>query len=417
MSTGIKRIDWFMGQMLLPHHLVAQEESLWGSVGHLLKQFGIPFYGLSRIKWDKELYTQGILSFSELTLILPSGQLIDFPGNAVVAPFDLNSTGKSEVILYLHVIEQKKQKEEEFKLLEETAKITFGLYQLILSTQKSLEHSKSVFKLAQFEKSVESEWRLSYQYIPPLINTIADPFLTEIFTNILRVLEGVKKKLVREMDNPELFAFQNSEWRLCLLEISRIQRLCANNLNGQIALHPYFLYEKLCELLDSSSKTESNIPNYDHENLADLFDQLMHKIEHLFINEQKDFSFLEFERRSASYYIDTLPPTLSKAKEVYLIIQKPDSKTYFNANNMQFTSKLRLSHVRHFAISGITLTPIKKPAFLSSSFADEIEAFAIDQKDEWKKAAAEGNLVLLHQDITPDFHLFLYWKNIDGTAQ
>lgn len=416
MKVGIKRVDWQMGQMLLPHHLIAQEESLFGYVSHLIKLVGIPYYGIAQLNWDEDLFIQGIVSISELSLIFPSRQLIDVPRNAMVSSFDLNSTGKSEVTLYLHIVDEKKQNEEEIQLMEETAKVSFFLYQILLSPQKNLDSSRAVFKLAHFEKSLEGEWKLSEQYIPPLITLSKDPFLNGVFSKILRVVEGVKKKLEREMENPGLFAFQNFEWRLCLMEIVRLQRFCANNIKGQVTLHPFFLYEKLCQLLDCTSKTEYKIPTYDHENLAALYDELIHKIEHSFINEQKDFSYIEFERKDSSYIIEHLPSTISKAKEVYLIVHKPDAKSYFNAASLQLTSRLRLAYVRHYSISGITLTSIRKPAFLSTNFGDEIEAYLIDQKEEWKKAIAEENLMLFHQDLTPDFHIFLYWRNIDGTT-
>lgn len=417
MKIGIKRVDWKMGQMLLPHHLLAQEESILGHISQILKHTGIPYYGLIKLRWDEDLFNQGIVSISDLAIIFPSGQLIEIPGNAMPTSFDLNSTGKSEISLYLHITDEKKQKEEEITLFEEVAKIDFVLHQIILSPNRNEETSKAVFKLAHFHKSQESVWSLSDQYIPPLLSTIQEPFLTGTFSNILRVIKSVRRKIQREMESIELFAFQNIEWRLCLLELSRLERYCEGCIGGHVTPHPYFLYDKLCRVLDCAG-ADVQIPFYEHENLATLFTDLVHKIEYLFFNEQKEFSYLEFEREESSsrYFIDTIPPTLSKAKETYLIIQKPNVDSHFSSSSLKLTSRKRQKFIETFFVSGITLTPIKKPAFLSSRFADEVEAFSIEQKEEWKKALAEGNLVLSHQDLTSNFNLFLYWRAIDGVS-
>jgi len=417
MKTGIKRVDWKMGQILLPHHLFAQEESILGHIGQILKSTGIPYYGVIKLRWDDDLFHQGIVSISDLAIIFPSGQLIEIPGNALPTSFDLNSAGKSEVSLYLHITDEKKQKEEEVALFDETVKVGFALHQIALSPNKNEEASRAVFKLAHFEKSQESVWSLSDQYTPPLLSTIAEPFLTSIFSNIMRVAKSVRRKIQREMESIELFAFQNIEWRLCLLELARLERHCESCLAGNITPHPYFLYEKLCRVLDCAGP-EAQIPLYDHENLAALFPEMIHKIEYLFFNEQKDFSYLEFEREESSsrYFIDTIPPTLSKAKEAYLIVQKPNIESHFSSASLKLTSRKRQKFIESFFVSGITLVPIKKPAFLSSRFADEVEAFSIEQKEEWKKALAEGNLVLSHQDLTSDFNVFLYWRALDGVS-
>jgi predicted component of type VI protein secretion system len=247
-----------------------------------------------------------------------------------------------------------------------------------------------------------------------MLRTEPTPFFSAVFEKLSRALEGTKKKLEKEIESAELFANQNLQWRLSIMEIKRLQRCISQTQAGHVVLHPYFLYEKLCHLLDCS---ELKIPPYDHESLGELFHHLILKIESLFTHEQKDFSFMEFERREASFVVENLPQTLTKGREIYLIIQKPEVQTTLSLHGLKLTSKQRLTHVRHFSLPGISLIPIKKPAFLSSRFADEIDAYIIEQKDEWKKALAEGNLVVFHQDITADFKLYLYWRHSDGPAR
>ncbi len=406
----MQRVDWQMGQMLLPHHMVSQEESVLGHLKHVMKQLGLPFYGISRLHWDETLFAQGIISLLELSIIFPSGQIVDISKNASLTSFDLNSTEKSDITLYLHILEDTIQKEEEIKWDEDTAKITFALQRVVLSHLKTYDLSKEVFEIGRFEKSPENEWKLNTRFIPPLLNLTADPFLSKIFTKISALLESGKKKLIRGMENAELFAFQNTEWRMCLLEIARIQRFFRNILEEKISFHPFFLYEKLCLLLDCS--LTSTTPTYDHDQLSGLFEDLFQKLQHLFVSEQNDLSCIEFEKFS----IEALPKELGSAKDIYLIVQKPETHALLSLQSFKLASRLRMTHVRHFSLPGIPLLPIKKPAFLNSRFAAEVEVFVIEQKEEWKKALSEGNLVVFHPDITLDFHFFLYWRK-DGSSQ
>ncbi len=416
MKTDLKRVNWQMGQMLLPHHLFAQEQALLAHNTHLFQHSGLPNYGIIKMRWDEDFFYQGIISISELILLLPSGHLIDIPGNATPSSFDLNSAGKTKLSLYLHLIDEKKEREEEVTLHDETAKISFALDSTLLSPQKNADLSRAVFKLAQFEKTQESVWHLSESFIPPLLTTSPQPFLMPIFANIERVIKSVKLKIKKEIEGADFFASHNVEWRFCLLELSHLERFCENCMNNQVIPHPYYLYDRICSVLDCARSEENKIPIYQHEELAEVFQNLLHQMEYIFISEQKDFSYVEFERNESLYTITSLPPSLAKAREVYLIIQKPDQETHFSANSLKLTSRQRKEFIEHFFVSGITLSPINKPAFLNSRFAEEVEAFSIDQKEEWRKALAEGNLVLSHHELTRDFNVFLYWRNVDGAS-
>ena len=72
-----------MGQALLPEHFYAQEESLRGEAGIRFRMRSAPSWGLASLTWDEFQLLKGIISVQELTLVLPSGALVDIPGSHI----------------------------------------------------------------------------------------------------------------------------------------------------------------------------------------------------------------------------------------------------------------------------------------------------------------------------------------------
>src|SRR5262245_12274958 len=93
-----------MGQSLLPEHFYAQESSLRKELYLHLGMFPAPYWGVGSLSWDGFQLINGALSIRELTLVLPSGDLIDVPGNSAPPPtFNLAKTGSAKVPIYIHL--------------------------------------------------------------------------------------------------------------------------------------------------------------------------------------------------------------------------------------------------------------------------------------------------------------------------
>jgi type VI secretion system protein ImpJ len=98
----LKRVGWQLGQPLLPVHLIAQEESLLANLNFYIN-LGIPYFGIGNLKWDDKLLSQGVVSISKLTVIFPTGELVDIPDNGTINSYDLNLSGVNQITLYLHL--------------------------------------------------------------------------------------------------------------------------------------------------------------------------------------------------------------------------------------------------------------------------------------------------------------------------
>src|SRR5882672_9565215 len=107
MKEQIARIDWKMGQTLLPEHFFAQEEALIADTATRFGLIGVPFYGIGRLRWNDSLLAEGIVSLMGLTAVLPTGEILQIPGNAQAQSFNLSVAGTTHVTVYLHLTNER----------------------------------------------------------------------------------------------------------------------------------------------------------------------------------------------------------------------------------------------------------------------------------------------------------------------
>ena len=51
----LARVNWRMGQTLLPEHFGAQEQSLLADIATRFGLLGLPLYGIGRLTWNESL--------------------------------------------------------------------------------------------------------------------------------------------------------------------------------------------------------------------------------------------------------------------------------------------------------------------------------------------------------------------------
>ena len=100
--TDLARIDWQMGQVLLPEHLEALENATSAEARIRQTLTGLPSWGLRHLSYNDHQLKDGVVSLHELTAIMPSGELISMPGNAVVTPCEISSVDTAQARMWLH---------------------------------------------------------------------------------------------------------------------------------------------------------------------------------------------------------------------------------------------------------------------------------------------------------------------------
>lgn len=408
----LKRVGWQMGQPLLPLHLVAQEDSLLAHLDFYVRSQGLPFYGIGPLTWDDTLLFQGVLSISKMTVIFPSGEIIDVPENGKISIFDLNKTAKTQVTLYLHLLKEASDQEVYLDEQEEE-KLTYSLNQLILSPESHLLTTKTCFKFAEFEKDIEGRWSCSEQYAPPLYTLNDHPFLSNKLFQIRTMLEGFQKELEQEASTGKLFEQKTIETKLSLIQVAKLRRFLLN-LERNILTHPFHLYEQISQFLDTLAfiyidQAEISVIPYQHEKLAPLFSKLIDSLVRYLKPKSEQLASLQFEKRENCYVSDRLPRELDEFSEIYFIVQPVDSKHRIKTEGLKLSSYSRLNNIYRFALSGIPLLRLDAAPF-NNNFSKNAVIHRIEKDLEWNYAISEGRLAFSLHEIDEDLQAYLYWR-------
>ena len=409
---ALKRVAWRVGQPLLPGHLFAQEDSLIAYSHASFKQLGLPFYGISALKWDNTLLMQGIVSIAELTVIFANGKLVNVPGNGIIQTFDLNQSEKSRVTLYLNLLSSKNEEEDYMDSGLEHEKIIYAVHELELSDDPNAPLLLAAMKLGEFEKDLENHWKLCPEYIPPLLSVRGTPFLSQALIELKTKVEQFQNSIEMISVEGEDFEGHTLETNLCLLEAAKMRRLLLN-IHHHIATHPFILYEALSRYLDTvallhQSKNTSKVIPYQHEKLGPLFQEMISSIR---LDETSGLktSHLPFEKKERCYVSEKLPQDLEDAKEVYLIVQKVEQTGNPNVEGLKLSASSRLMNTIIFGVQGIPIIRLERAPF-SHNFSKRANIYSIEKGIEWNHAFKEGRLAFDYKDNHADVQASLYWK-------
>lgn len=408
----LKRVFWKVGQPLLPRHLVAQEDAVLAHALAYFKNISLPYYGIGLLKWDDTLLAQGVISISRLTVIFPSGEIVEFPGNGKLESIDLNKTGKTRVSIYLHLLSSQSEEEDYVNSDQEYERIVYAIQELELSDDQNAPLIKAALKLGEFERDLENRWKLNDEYIPPLLSVHSNPFFRKILLEIKNKLEQFQNSIeVATTDEKDLEG-QTLETRLSLLEISKMKRLLLN-IEHHLSVHPYHLYEALSNYLNAIAVFYRNqahfelIP-YQHEKLRPLFSKMMDELSFEGMSD-KEVSHIGFEKKDRCYVSDKLPEEIREAKEIYLILQKTDKAGNPNIESVKLSAHSRLMNTVIFGVEGIHLIRIERAPF-NHNFSKRANIYSVERGVEWDYALKERRLAFDYKNHDQEVQAFLYWR-------
>ncbi len=411
MTDKLARIRWQMGQALLPDHFVAQEESLTLESLFRFRMRGLPDYGIAELKFNESLLAEGILSIQHMTAVMPSGLLLEVPGNAKVSSFNLNIPGSVTVPVYFHLIRSRPAELEQRQDAEEEV-VSRVTHQLVLTSEQSYPDALETFKLVEFEKDPDSIWHLSGRYIPPLLQTGTTPFLDQELSGLSEILENFHYKLTQEIAASHLSGESLTGAKQCLRSVYRIQRFLAN-LFSKVHLHPYFLYEALKEFYSEVCFYENSVPEhitdpFDPDNLATCFGRILDPLKNEMQVVQAPSPYLPFELRDNIWRI-ALPPRTREAREVYFLIQKKHVSEVVSTREIKLASVSRIPVVHKLALQGVPLKKIERPPF-QHTFGSEVDFYLITEGEEWDHALRDLSLGFYHLPRLEGMRFYLYWR-------
>jgi type VI secretion system protein ImpJ len=414
-SDKLPRVRWQMGQALLPDHLIAQEESVLAENRIKFGLSSLPSFGIAKLQWNDSLLRDGILSLISLTWILPSGELVDIPGNAKSQPFNMNVAGTTHVSIYIHFLMEEMQKESAavFQMNKDEDTVERIIYTIETSSNQNHTSAFQTLKLAEFKKDGQGVWSASEDYIPPLLQVGTSPFFLNTINYLTQLLEAFHFKMEREIAAIYLSGESLFSAKQCLMAVYKLQHFFCN-LKHEIHYHPYLLYEVLkmfyIDLCFYQKVTPENVElPYLHTQLRECFRKIFEPLLHQ-IQEMKSKSpYVPFKKEEGMFVIPKLPKEAKEAKELYFLIQKPKVTMMLSVEGVKLASKSRIAMMHQMALQGIPYKKIERPPF-QHTFGAEVDFFLIVEGEEWDHALGEGTLAFYDQTYLEGVNAYLYWR-------
>lgn len=411
MTEKLARVRWEMGQALLPDHLVALEESMLADTKTRFRLQGLPSYGIGALSLKASLLSEGVLAVEELSFVSASGKLFQTPGNARVAPFNLELTGMTTVPVFLHVMEAPDDgadAQQGWEARDEV--VAHSHYRLELSAEQTEAGAVETFKLLEAKKSLEGFWSLSDEYIPAMVQVGASPFLKKDLERLSETLELFRYNLTMDsssyLSGDSLFSVKQ-----CLKSVLSAQRLVASIIGG-VHLHPWHLYEAVQTLyIDvcfyrNANPEKATVP-YDHGKPQTLKEAMARLMDQMQLVRSKPV-YVGFKREDNLYKV-ALPEELRQAADVYFLVQKHQVTDRLDVDNLKIAGVSRLPFVHKMALHGIPMKRVERPPF-QHTFGTEVEFYQIRESEEWDHALNERSLAFFSRPDLSGADYFVYWR-------
>lgn len=418
MIDKLGRVQWEMGQTLLPEHLAAQEDALAAEAVLRFRAIGLPDYGVARLQWNETLLLQGVFAIQGMVLILRSGQLLSVRENAVVSPFNLNASGSVRVPVYCHLINGGGGAEEEPEQAPFSAAgspegmVKHIVHRLVLTSEQTHREAIETIKIAEFVKSLDGEWKIAADFIPPLLQVGSSPFLCTELEELNQMLDPFQTKLAQEIAVSYLSGDTMFRAKQCLKWTLHMRRFTAN-LMAQVHLHPYYVYEDLKRFYTEVCFYQDTMPqfiadSYDHDRLGDCFQRIFEPLRQELQMVQRKSPYIPFESKEGLFSA-ALPPELREAKEVYFLVQKPHVNVKATLEGFKMASIPRLPVVHKLALQGTPLKRIDRPPF-QHRFGPEVDFYLIVEGDEWDQALRDLSLGFYDSALLQGLRFYLFWR-------
>lgn len=404
------RVYWHMGQALLPDHFYSQEHSLREEFHLRLRLLKAPFWGVGSLRWNDFQLRSGIISLEELSLVLPSGTLIDIPGNALPAVLNLSASGVRASV-YLHLLGDFRQGHGGPQGEGGVERI---LHRIELSTEDTSRAGAQTFKLAEFECSPDKVWSASADFIPPMIQVDkGSPFFASYLRRTNALLQSMQQTLRAEAQEDHLAASSSASGRIALHGLYTLQAMLVD-LDHNISPHPYELYAALRTFYIDLCVHEGVIPGkvtelpYQHDNLAACFGGLLERLEEQSTGRSREIPYKEFRRQNGLLICD-LPKEIRAAKNVFFLVQKPQVSSKIDMNGVKLASQSRIHSTYELSLRGIPYKVLDWVPF-QHGLASGVEFYAVTPGQEWDHAIREGNVVLFDNPGFQGARFYLYWR-------
>ncbi len=404
------RIQWSVGQTLLPEHLRRLEDSIISLSAVRSAITERPNYGYAQLKFGVGLKSDGLLTIESGLVGMRSGTLLSVGGNATVNTLNLNSYGKSRLKTFLHLLAPPIPKPGTENHSHET--IPLWKWRLALSLDEEMDGTLEYLPFGVFESDINGFWQINEDFLPPMLQVGPPGFLRKDLDELAQALDNYTKSLNETLADLQLSGENLIRARRALIE-ARHFLYCLDNMRGEAPIHPFDFAERLerFHLELASYQNEEPIQcgkHYQHLNLSECLIPPLRAVIDLLSRERERTPMAEFKLVNGVHEVEFSEACIS-ASSWFLLIQKPTADTEINISTVKLASKSRLPIVHKYFLQGVTIRRIERPLF-KHYFSPEVEIWEIQSSEEWLGALKERSLAFLHENRLEDFRFFLYWS-------
>lgn len=419
-AQAMARVNWHLGQALLPAHFIAQEESLRAEASLRFAMLPLPAWGLGRLDFDSFLFeNSGVLSIRELSLVFESGTVLDIPGNAAPVLLDLNGLGKTSTPVYVHF-------KSGFKMVklppghpgEEGIERVLQLAEL----SGSQSAGEQCFKLAEVRRGATDKWEFSPSFVPPLLRVLPGLLFDAQLGAMRDIVNRLRQQLREELLENHLSGETHVLAKQALRSLYAFQARLVD-LSGRLPAHPYELFASLRSLyidtcvLRNVQELEALERPYDHQDLGPCFARILEPLTRLLSPGRTEIPYVEFSRKEGLLFCD-IDKGVKSARDVFMLVQKPavasavelspeGESRQLGPARVKLASPSRLHVVHERALTGISYRRIERPPF-AQSLSSTVDVYALSRGQEWDYAVAEGRVVLFDVPALEQCRLYLY---------
>lgn len=412
--NSLPRIKWAIGQTLLPEHMTAMEESVISDAAVRSNGYGLPSYGFAGLVLARSLQTDGLLTVDAGIIVMRSGRLLTVGGNSVINTINLNNSGEATVDIYIHLLNPSAEDGRGVpKAIMSHDVMQTWKYNLCLSFDNDIENTKDYLKLGRFKKDIDSQWQITEDYVPPLLEVSREGYISSQIKLIRSLLDNYSNILSEECAGLQIAGENLISVKRCLLEVNVYRQFIANTLN-KVSVHPYHLYEMTYRLyleICSYQGTEPMLGNllYDHDNLSGTLLKLIDGTISLFEKEKSVIPMIEFTQSGGLLQVELTEECL-RAEKWFILVQKPE--THWDTSlivSTKIASEPRLNIVHKYFLQGVSLSRIERPVF-KHFFGPEIDVYEILDGEEWSRALADRSVAFLDDPKLASLKFLLYWS-------
>ncbi len=399
-------MNWRLGQPLLPDHFLLQETVLRREFHERFAASSVPTWGLASLRVDGFQLVRGIVSIQELLVVTEGGALVDVPGNCAPLSFNLASAGHGTVTVYLQLFGDTLVAPGEGQDPVERAMVHAAL-----ATEPFTDGVVESFRLGDFVLAPEGTWAFSPTFLPPALHVTKVPHFDDVLSRLELFSRSLQRVLEDELHEEYLAAEAESSASDAYREALHFAAFLANT-KGDYHPHPFELHRELQRLATQLAIFRAvavpELRPYLHDDPASSILPLAARLEELLQMPRTPTAYAPF-RAEGGLLVCTMPKEVRRARQVYLLIQKPHVSTKLELQRTKLAAKSRIQLIFEKALRGIPFEPLERPPF-HHTFTSTVDFFTLGSGEEWDHAIRDAAVALFDEPALDGCRLFVHWR-------